>query len=551
MALARESGSALSLPKNRLFNLPNALFIIFCIVLSAPVLLIFVSWFWLSDGGLAYFYQQGLLKTYTVNSVLIALGTGVMTLLIGTLTAFCVTCTNMPFRKIIRWVLLLPFAVPGYVAAIVYADMFDSAGTVQVTLREWTGLAFGEYWFPSIRSLEGAVFILSITLYPYIYLLASTAFATQPRHMLETGKLLGLRSHAIFFRLMVPMARPMLAVGVALVMMEALADFGVVSLFGVPTYTTGIYRSWQGLYDPIAAAQMASLLLACVLIALWLERRSRQEARYANPNAVNAPPLVFELSMRGKYLSLIACSIPVLFGFLLPMLTLLHWTVYDWSRLLDGYTLHALLNSLTLGILTAVVATVLGLVLVMRLRFDSSRVASWFARLATSGYAMPGSVVAVGILLLLIIIQNQVLKGEILLTGTIAAMVWACSFRFLTISFNTTESGLARVTPLMDDAAKTLGLSHAAIVRHIHMPLIHRSMLAGFLLVFVDTVKELPATILLRPFNFDTLAIRTYELAGDELLQRAGPSALMLVLISLLPIFVLAQRFSKSTHKEA
>jgi iron(III) transport system permease protein len=512
------------------------------LLLSLPLLLIFTSWLFESDGGLGYLSKQGLLATYTANSIIITIGTSIITLILGVSTAFYVTCTNMPFKSLMRWLVMTPFAVPGYVAAIVYADLFDSAGSIQTFIRTFWNLEYGEYWFPSIRSIEGCIFILSITLYPYVYLLACTAFSSQPRHMLETGQLLGLNNRSLFLKVMLPMARPMIVVGVALVMMEALSDFGVVSLFGISTYTTGIYRSWQGLYDPIAAAQMASLLLICVLAVLWLERRSRAKERYANPNTVNAPQLLFKLSSYGKGLSFAWCLLPVLLGFFVPVAVLLYWASSLWGAFFDQYTLDALMNSLTLGVLTAALATGIGVLLTITMRFYPSSFLGFATRIATSGYAMPGSVVAVGILLLLITIQNHILGGEFLLTGTIAAMVWACSFRFLTISFNTTESGLTRITPMMDESAKTLGHSTFSVVRNIHLPLVYRSLLVGFLLVFVDTVKELPATILLRPFNFDTLAIRAYELAGDELLQRAGPSALLLVLFSIIPIILLAKQ---------
>ena len=513
----------------------------FCIVLSAPLLFIFASWFFTSQGGLGYLHQHGLLTRYGLNSIIITLGTAVLATLIGVSTAFCVTCTNMPARKTMRWLVMMPFAVPSYVAAIIYADLFDSAGAVQILIRDFFALHSAD-GFASIRSIEGSIFILAITLYPYIYLLASAGFASQPRHMLETGQLLGHSHRALFFKIMLPMARPMIMVGVTLVMMETLADFGVVSLFGVSTYTTGIYRSWQGLYDPIAAGQMASLLLVLVLCVLWLERRARRQARYANPNAVNAPILIFTLSRRAKYLALAACALPVILGFGIPLGILIYWSSITHAAFWDNYVLAALGNSLTLGLLTAFAVMGMSLLLAMILRFYPTAPLKWAARLATSGYAMPGSVVAVGILLLLIMAQNYLLSGTVLLTGTLAAMVWACGFRFLTIGFNTTEAGLTRITPLIDDCAKTLGRGAMGMTRTIHLPLIWRGLAAGFVLVFVDTVKELPASILLRPFNFDTLAIRTFELAGDELLQRAGPSALLLVLFSMLAIALLVKQ---------
>ncbi len=521
--------------------------IAFCFLLSLPLLFVATSWLFESDGGLDYLIKQGLLATYSLNSIIITIGTATFTCVLGVSTAFLVSCSSMPYKSTMRWLMMIPFAVPSYVAAIVYADLLDSVGPIQLFIRDMFNLSFREYWFPSIRSVEGSIFILSITLYPYVYLLACNAFATQPRHMLETGQLLGLNNRQLFFRVMLPMARPMIVVGLALVMMETLADFGVVSLFGISTFTTGIYRSWQGFYDPVAAGQMASLLLVFILVVLWIEKRSRKQARYANPTSVNAPALAFTLSSWAKWCALGYCLLIVMLGFFIPCAVLLYWTSSSYETLVDSYTISALSNSLILGTLTATVAASIGIFLCVLMRFYPSSILTLATRLATSGYAMPGSVVAVGILLLLIMLQNHIFDGEVLLTGTITAMIWACSFRFLTISFNTTEAGLTRITPMMDESAKTLGHTHTSIVRHTHLPLISKSILFGFLLVFVDTVKELPATILLRPFNFDTLAIRTYELAGDELLQRAGPSALILVLFSMIPIFLLSRQIG--THQ--
>lgn len=511
-----------------------------------PILAMFAAWLLPAGDGFAYLMKHDLLIDYSINSLTIALLTGGFSLIIGISLAWAVTMWDFPGKQTLSWILILPFAMPGYVAAMIYAYLLEGAGPIQLSLRELTGMGFHDYWFPNIRSLGGVVFILTITLYPYIYLMARTAFLTQSRQIMETGVVLGLSRKQLFYKLALPMARPALITGLALVMMEALADFGVVSLFGVTAFTTGIYRIWQGFYDPIAAARLAGLLLIFVLGLLWIERSSRRHARYDNTTGLYHPLTTHCFSGLSGWGITLLCALPVLLGFFIPLGWILKFSALNYDVFADSMTWSAAFNSFQLSLLTAVIAGAVGLLFAYALRRKQTPVIQSLVRLAVSGYAIPGSVVAVGVLLFLITLQNEVFAGQIFLTGTMLGILWGCVLRFLTISFNSCESGLERITPAMDAVATTLGAGRWRILTAVHLPILKASLISGLLLVFVDTLKELPATLLLRPFNFNTLAIRTYELASDDLLPHATPTALLLVALSLYPVWLLNKKLSTS-----
>ncbi|WP_373086595.1 ABC transporter permease [Sneathiella sp.] len=514
------------------------------VMIAAPLFIIAAGWVVADKGTFSYYLSNNLISIYALNSAIISMAVSTCALGIGICTAWAVTMLAFPCRGLMEWLLVLPLAMPAYVAAMIYGDVLQGAGPVQSWIRELTGLSYGEYYFPAVHSLGGVVFVLSFTLYPYVYLLARSAFLSQSRQMLECGETLGLTGYSLFTRLALPMARPALVAGMALVAMEALADFGVVALYGVPAFTTGIYRAWQGMYDPVAAARMACILLAMVLFALAIERRARGQASYHNNNALYHPLPRYRLSGIAQLGVLLGCSLPVLLGFIVPLALIMQWSMEHVALFADTSTLQALGNSLLLAILTVAVAITVGLWFAYALRGQIPKAGRWAIRLATAGYAIPGSVIAVGVLLLFILLQQYVLPGGWLLTGSLLGIVWGCVLRFLTVAFQSAETGLGQVMPQMDAVASTLGASGRGILWRVHLPIMQASLLSGMLLVFVDTLKELPATLLLRPFNFDTLAIRTYELAGDELLHRAAPTALLLVAASLLPVWLLNHKMA-------
>jgi iron(III) transport system permease protein len=455
---------------------------------------------------------------------------------------------------VLEWALILPLAMPAYVMAYAYTDWLQFSGPVQSALRAATGWQAREYRFPEIRSLLGAAAMFSFALYPYVYLLARTAFLEQSRSSLEAGRLAGLGAWGTFFRVALPLARPAIAAGTALALMETLADFGVVSYFGVETFTTGIFKAWLSMGDIVAADQLATCLLGFVLIVLALERMNRGAARYHNTAPRKAQPPQ-RLRGPGAALAFTACAAPVVFGFVLPAAILARLAIVDPDARWDARILTLVGNSTTAAGITAALAVAIAVVMAYGGRLSRSPLVTGANRAAALGYAIPGAVIAVGIMVPLGRLDNalaawlqQALGIEVglLFTGTITALIYAYLVRFLAVALQTVEAGLAKVTPSMDDAARSLGLGPAATLRRVHAPLLRASLLTAGLLVFVDTMKELPATFALRPFNFDTLAVAAYHLTKDERLAEAAVPSLVIVAVGLVPLVLVSRRLMRA-----
>jgi iron(III) transport system permease protein len=496
------------------------------------------------------------LAAYVANTaILVALvACGVMS--IGVLSAWLIASYRFPGARLLEWALVLPLAMPAYVMAYAYTDWLQFTGPVQSGLRTLTGWQARDYWFPEIRSLGGAAVVLALALYPYVYLIARTAFRDLPKSSLEAGRLAGHSAWGTFFRVALPLARPAIAAGTTLALMETLADFGTVSYFALEVFTTGIFKAWLAMGDRVAAAQLSSWLLGFVVLVLALERVSRGRAALHTSAAAKPAP---QLRLRGgpAALATLACALPVVLGFLVPAAILLELAAADpqarWGARLAGLVF----NSFTISGVTAIAAVLLALVMAYAARLSRSRVAQAANRVAALGYAMPGAVIAIGVLVPLARLDNWLaglvegLTGApsgLLLTGTIAALVYACLVRFLAVALQTTEAGLARITPSMEDAARSLGASPAATLARVHAPLVARSLATAALLVFVDVMKELPATFALRPFNFDTLAVEAYHLAKDERLAEAAVPSLVIVLVGLVPLVALTRRYFQATR---
>lgn len=479
---------------------------------------------------------------------LVGLGVGIG----GTAAGWLVARRRFPGSVHFEWALLLPLAMPSYVMAYAYTDFLQYAGPVQSALRGWFGWTRSDYWFPDVRSLPGAAAMLVFTLYPYVYLLARTAFLERSPALLEAARTLGLNRRAVFWRVELPLARPAIVAGIALALMETLADYGTVAYFGVDTFTTGIYRAWFSLGDRAAAAQLATVLLLFVLVAVALERASRGAAR--TYDAARGKPAAREaaepLRGPGGLVATIVCTIPLLVGFVVPVVLLVRllagepdiaWTArfFEWGW-----------NSFRVALTAALIAVTLAALMAYAVRLAPGRITRGGGRALTLGYAVPGTVLAVGVLLPLGAIDNAVAAywreatGRnlgLLLTGSTFALIYAYLVRYFAVAWNGVEPGFARITPAMDAAARSLGSSAMATLRRVHLPLLTRSGAAALLLVFVDVMKELPATLVLRPFNFDTLATQTYLLAKDERLAEAALPSLAIVVVGLVPIVVLAR----------
>ncbi|MFU8877172.1 MAG: ABC transporter permease, partial [Wenzhouxiangellaceae bacterium] len=490
---------------------------------------------------------ETVLPRYVLNTFGLILGVGIGTLVIGVGTAWLVVMCRFPGKQVFEWALLLPLAVPTYVIAYAYTDFLQFTGPVQSLLREAFGWGFGDYWFPEVRSLGGAVVLMSLVLYPYVYLLSRAAFMEQSVCALEVGRSLGRGPWRLFAGVAVPLARPAIIGGLALALMEALNDFGAVQFFGVDTFTTGIYRTWFGLGEPVAAAQLAACLLVFVLLLLFMERRSRRGAQFHHTSARYRELPEYRLGRGRAALAFTACLLPLAIGFLVPVGLLVHMHIEVGDPLMGTRFAGFAWNSLKLATVTAVAAVTLAVLIGYGVRMRPRRLTRAAARLASVGYAIPGSVIAVGILIPLAWVDQQLnlftrdrfgFMPGLLLTGTMVVLVYAYVVRFLAVSYNSVEASLGKITPNMDAAARTLGKSAGATLWRVHLPVMRGSLLAAGILVFVDVMKELPATVILRPFDFDTLAVRAFELASDERLAQASTSALGIVLVGIVPVIV-------------
>lgn len=490
------------------------------------------------------------LPDYVRNSLLLMGGVALGVMVGGITTAWITTMCRFPGHRVFEWALLLPMAMPAYVMAYAYTDLLQFAGPLQTLLREWTGWQAGGYWFPDVRSLGGAIIMLSLVLYPYVYLLARAAFLEQSDSMLEVARVSGYGPWGTFRKVALPLARPGIVAGTALALMETLADYGTVAYFGVDTFTTGIYRAWFSLGDHAAAAQLSAILLGFVFLVLLIERVSRRGARFDNASHRKRLRNVYRLTGWRAAVAVLFCVMPLVFGFLLPAGVLL------WMALTSGdaqFGLRYLMltrNTVLLGALTAILAVLLALMAGYAARSTRSPLAKISNRVAGLGYAVPGAVIAVGVLIPVTRL-DQVLAAWIeaatgvapglILTGGIAALVYAYLVRFFAVSLQAVDAGLAKITPSMEDAARSLGCGPGETLKRVHAPLLWRSAMSAGLLVFVDVMKELPATLVMRPFNFDTLAVQAYNLASDERLAEASTAALTIVLVGLLPLIVLSR----------
>lgn len=538
---------------------PGLLIGAFALLLALPVLVVLGSVL-VPAGDVWRHLASTVLPDYVANSLLLMLGVGLGTLIIGVGTAWLTTLCRFPGRRLFEWALLLPMAMPAYIIAYTYTGLLDYAGPVQTLLRDWTGWGYGDYWFPAIRSLPGAVLMLSLVLYPYVYLLARAAFLSQSVAVLEVGRTLGNGPWGTFWRVALPLARPAIVAGVTLALMETLADYGTVQYFGVATFTTGLFRVWLGQGEPAAAAQLAALLLVFVLTLILIERGSRRQARYHHTTQRHQPIHRYHLHGWGAFGALFVCLLPLLFGFLVPAGQLAVWS---WTRAATGFDARFLsltLNSLSLAGGAALLALVAALLLAYAQRLAPKSLVRSSVRLAGMGYAVPGAVIAIGVMIPFAWLDNRLddwmratfgVSTGLLLSGTLFALLFAYLARFLSVSLQTVESGLTRIRPAMDEAARSLGLRPAQVLWRVHVPLLRGSLLTALLLVFVDVIKELPATLALRPFNFDTLAVRAYELASDERLADAGPAALTIVLAGLAPVVLLSRSIARSRHVQS
>ncbi|MDX1711749.1 MAG: iron ABC transporter permease [Rhodovibrionaceae bacterium] len=524
------------------------------VLFALPVASVLFNVFVPSEGAWGHLAET-VLPNYVANTFWLVLGVGLGVLVIGTGTAWLVTMCSFPGRRLLEWALILPLAVPAYVMAYTYTDFLQFTGPVQSLLREVTGWGPRAYWFPEIRSLGGAIAMLSLVLYPYVYLLSRATFMEQSICALEVSRTLGCGAWGSFLRVALPLARPGIAAGVALALMETLADFGTVSYFSVQTFTTGIYKAWFSMGDRVAAAQLSAVLLGFVAFVLLIERLSRGRARFYN--TTTKYQRLPDYPLRGWRAAgvIAACTLPVALGFVLPAAILLHMSLDLDVSPFTGRFMDLALNSFTLAAITSALAVTLALMMAYGLRLNPHRAIATANRAAGLGYAVPGSVIAVGVLIPMALFDNALdswaraalgVSTGLIFTGTIVALIYAYLVRFLAVSLNTVEASLGKVKPSMDDAARNLGEGPVGTLTKVHAPLMWGSLLTAALVVFVDVMKELPATLIMRPFNFDTLAVQAHNLAADERLAEASAPALAIVAVGVLPVIVLSRAIARS-----
>jgi len=528
------------------------------LVLALPVLGVLGSWLALDAEGVAALRHQWdtVLPGYIWTSLVLSVCVGLGVALLGGATAAAVTLFEFPGRGVFEWALLLPLAMPAYVLAYAYTDFLQFSGPVQSALRALTG-AEGALW-PDVRSLWGAIVLFVLCLYPYVYLLTRTALAERGVALMEAARLLGAGMRRRVREVALPLARPAIAAGVALALMETLADYGVGSYFGLSTFTTGIYKAWLVMHDRDAAAQLSSLLLLVVAGVLWLEARGRRQLRFAHARSgavqsAEARPTV--LTGRRVLVAWILCAVPVLLGFVLPVAVLLRllWLEASTAEMALPLARFAQWSwtSFRLAGLAALLAAALALALAFALRVpEQARQPLRLAgRVVSLGYAVPGAVIAVGILLPVGWLQERFpqLGTTGLVTGTAFGLLYAYLVRFSAVALQSVESGYARLPSSVDETARMLGTSKLRLFFRLHLPLLRRSVLAAMLLVFVDVMKELPATLVLRPFDSDTLAVVAYQLARDERLSEAALPSLAIVVVGLLPVVMLSRALRRDT----
>lgn len=485
------------------------------------------------------------LPGYMVTTAWLSIVVIAVALLFGVSCGWLVAKYRFPGQRIVSWALVLPLAMPGFVMAYAYTQFLEVSGPLQGALRALTGWGIGDYWFPDIRTPIGAGLFLGLSLYPYVYLFSRAAFAEANPSMAEAARSLGLSGAAAWWRVTWPVARPAIVAGTLLVLMETLADFGVVAYFAVDTFSAGIYRAWQGMGDRVGAARLAIALLVLVGMVVVVERRQRGRMRFFTRGGAQLVPVVVTgwagLRMLGW------CLVPVLFGFALPALLLLFgWLGGDAG--VDPRLGRWVVNTALIATIAAAATMPLALFGAYAARLHPVRSTRWSLALANSGYALPGVVLGVALLAFVGAFDSwvsQPLLGASLVSGTVFALVYSYGVRFFSVAYQGLGAALERISPSMDQSARCLGRNSFGVLRDVHWPMLRRSLAASGLLVMIECLKELPATLVLRPFNFDTLAVVAYQFATDERLPEAALPSLLIVVVGILPVLALARALSR------
>ncbi|MFP4065520.1 MAG: ABC transporter permease [Bacteroidales bacterium] len=512
-------------------------------VIALPLMIVFGNF--TTDGGETWQHiLRNLLPAYVTNTLILMVGVSVLTFVMGVSTAWVTSVYHFPGRKFFRWALILPIALPAYISGFTWAGILDYASPVYVFMRNQWGLDTGQFLFFNILSMPGAIIILSLAFYPYVYLITRAYFTRQSSSLLEVAASLGKSPASIFFQVALPMARPAIVAGVSLALMEVLNDYGVARYFGVDTFTTGIFTAWFAFSHPPAALKLSAYLMIFVLILILVEKFQRRKMRYDTQGHSYRPMQKKKLNKTGTWAAIMVCSLPFALGFLFPAMMLVYWSIKTVPMVVNYRFWELLGNSFLLAAMASAIVVSLAVFTAFTVRSFPSALVRLLAKIATLGYALPGAVVAIGILIPFLWLDSHlaVIGGNtvrIALTGTWFALLYAYLVRFMAVGYNSIESGMEGIPQSLDEASRSMGMSHSKTLVKINIPLLTGSLISGALLVFIDVLKELPLTLILRPFNFDTLAIRAFEFASDERIAEAAPASLIIVLTGLIPVLLL------------
>lgn len=521
-------------------------FLIFLVFLS-PLLVVVASLFGNYSDNWNHLLTY-VLSSYVFNSLFLIFGVSIIASILGVGSAWIVSNYNFLGKSFFEWALILPLAVPPYILAYTFTGLFDSYGSANNLVRELFSLNSNYIFFPNIRNIYGAIIVFSFTLYPYIYLATRMALINQSRSILEVGKTLGLNKLGIVFKLALPMIRPAIIAGLMLVIMETLSDFGAVEHFAIPTFTTGIFRTWYGLYDLQTAMQLSSLLLIFITFFIFIERLSRKNISYTSGSPIYGEIIKVKLKGYKNILAFLICLIPLMVGFVLPILELSNWAINYKLDFFNEDFLKNSANTIYLAVIAAIFCTFLTLLMNFSIRVQKNNFLFFMSSSLTLGYAIPGLILAIGIMQIFNFLDNYFFSTlfNFVLTGSILGLVIAYIIKAYALSNSVIEPAYLRVSPYMDDIAKTLNASNLKLLKNIHLPLLKTSFLTSIVLVISEVIKELPATLILRPFNFDTLAVSTYIYASEERMYEAAAPSIAIVLVGLIPIYFLTKTIRSS-----
>ncbi len=526
--------------------IPFSLLIIFC----APIFIVLSSLFGDYSDNWSHLYSY-VLGDYISSTVILIFGVSILVFFLGTTTAWVVTNYNFYGKSFFEWSLILPLSIPPYILAYTFTGLFDPYGDANNLIRSIFNLDSDVIIFPSVRNIYGAIMVFSFTLYPYVYLVSRSAFLNQSKSMKEAARLLGLNEIGVFLKLGIPIIRPAAIGGLMLVIMETLSDFGAVDHFAIQTFTTGIFRTWYGMYDLQTAMQLASLLLIIVGLFFILERNSRNSAAFSANNSSFINEKEVKLSGIKSFGAFLVCFIPIFIGFILPISELIFWSFESESTFFNQNFIQTSFNTISLAIVAGLISALIALLINFSIRLKPGSSIRRFSSLLSIGYAVPGLILAVGIVQLLIYVDSNFLDStDVVLTGSIFGLLLAYIIKSYALANSSIESGYERITTSIDDAAKILGSSGWNMLSRVHSPLMKTSFLTAILLVMSEVVKELPATLILRPFNFETLAVSTYIYAAEERMFQAASPAIAIVVIGLIPIVFLSKMIRSSSQSK-